>query len=144
MPKVNELIRLVLDTHVWVWLLNGNQNQLHPNRIEQIEQAAEQEAVYLSTISLWEVAMLEAKNRLQFPIGCQQWLKQAVSVPGIRLVMISPEIAIDSTRLPGDFHGDPADRLITATTRQLQATLITADKKILRYAATGRVQAIAC
>jgi PIN domain nuclease of toxin-antitoxin system len=141
---VNDTNRLLLDTHVWIWLLNGNQDKLSADIINTIETASQKDAICISAISLWEVAMLASKNRIKFPIGCKRWLQQALNAPGIQLIPITPEIAVDSTMLPGDFHGDPADRLITATARQIQATLLTRDNKILRYAKSGNVNVMAC
>jgi predicted nucleic acid-binding protein len=60
----------------------------------------------------------------------------------VRLAPLSPAIAVESTRLPGDFHRDPADRFIVATARELGATLVTRDERILRYGAEGFVQVL--
>lgn len=62
----------------------------------------------------------------------------------MRLAVITPDIAIEASHLPGDLHSDPADRLIIATARSLGATIITRDPKILAYAEAGFVEAIAC
>ncbi len=79
--------------------------------------------------------MLESKGRIQIPINCLDWVNKALQAPGILLAPITPKIAIESSRLPGKFHGDPADRLIVATARILDATLITHDKKLIAYGA---------
>ena len=71
-----------------------------------------------------------------------QWALQALETPGLFLENISPLIAVESSNLPGDFHGDPADRLIVATARSLNAHLITRDAKILYYAKQGDVLCI--
>jgi PIN domain nuclease of toxin-antitoxin system len=67
-------------------------------------------------ISAWEMAMLESKARVSFDIPCLDWIRQALAPP-LRLVPITPEVAVESTRLPEPFHRDPVDRLLTATAR---------------------------
>ena len=124
---------LLLDTHVWVWLMNGEDLLKSSPCLPLIEQAVKHSHIRVSAISVWEVGMLEAKGRLRFPISCSDWVKKALAAPGIGFVPLSPEIAIESSRLPGDFHGDPADRILIATARKLKATLITQDKSILAY-----------
>ena len=71
------------------------------------------------------------------------WVSAALALPGVRLAPIEPAIAVASTRLPGDLHGDPADRLIVATARHLGAVLVTADKQLLAYGALGHVAVLA-
>ncbi|MBI4753096.1 type II toxin-antitoxin system VapC family toxin, partial [Candidatus Desantisbacteria bacterium] len=61
------------------------------------------------------------------------WFEQALSYPGIRLLELTPEIAIESTQLPGYFHRDPADQLIVATAKVHGCQLVTSDSKILIY-----------
>lgn len=81
--------------------------------------------------------MLEAKGRLSFSSEISNWMEEAISVPGLQVVPLLPQIVIDSTRLPGNFHGDPADRLIVSTARYLKCPLITADGKIAAYGKSG-------
>lgn len=86
--------------------------------------------------------MLEAKGRLTLQLPVVEWVHQALRLPGLTLIPLTPEIAVDSTRLPGHFHGDPADRIIVATARQTGATVMTADRQILDYGARGLVRAL--
>ena len=86
--------------------------------------------------------MLEAKGRIRFWMDCMDWVDQALAAPGISLVPLTPEIAIASSRLPGGFHGDPADRIIVATAREMDAALITRDRKILAYGREDYVTAV--
>lgn len=65
-----------------------------------------------------------------------------VSLPGLRLAPLEPAIAVASSRLPGDPHGDPADRIIVATARHHGATLVTADDKLLAYGTAGHVKVL--
>ena len=69
----------------------------------------------------------------------QEWVDDALRQPGVALAPLNPAVAIASTRLPGAMHGDPADRLIVATARHLDALLITADDGLLAYGGTGHV-----
>lgn len=124
---------LVLDTHIWIWLLNGDANRLSDQGITAIESAGQSGQLGVCSISVWEVGMLEAKGRLRLSKGCLDWVREALSVPGLRLLPLTPEIAIESSRLPGLIHGDPADRILAATTRILNATLVTKDLKLLEY-----------
>jgi len=124
---------VLLDTHIWIWLLNGSEKSINPKCLTFINKAVIHSNIKVSAISVWEVGMLEAKGKIKFPIDCLDWVEQALGAPGISLAPITPEIAIKSSRLPGNFHGDPADRIIVSTARKLNATLITHDKNILRY-----------
>lgn len=118
---------IVLDTHVWFFWVNDNIKELSKNALESIQSA---ETLGVSIISCWEIAMLVAKERLKLSIDIQFWINEALKYPGIKLLNITPDIAVLSTRLPGQFHGDPADRLIAATCMKHNVPLISKDKKI--------------
>ncbi|HEX3743230.1 MAG TPA: type II toxin-antitoxin system VapC family toxin [Bryobacteraceae bacterium] len=125
---------LLLDTHYWVWLQFGVRERMTPSELNAIDKAATLGDLRLSVVSVWEVAMLESKGRLQLYVPCEQWVRDALAMPGLSLALLTPEIAIASTRLPEPFHGDPADRIIVATARALGARLVTRDRKIREYA----------
>lgn len=127
---------VLLDTHAWVWLLNGDP-KIGQKARDAIEHSLSDEAVLLSAISPWEVAMLVSQGRLALDRDIGEWVQAAVGLTGIRVEPVSPEIAVASTRLPGSIHADPADRLIVATARHLGAVLVTDDRLLLDYAATG-------
>lgn len=132
---------MLLDTHVLVWLLQGSE-QLGPMSRALIGSAARGEAgVLLAAISLWEVAMLVAKSRLQLDRDVSDWLRSALALPGLRVAPLDAELAVASSRLPGKMHGDPADRMIVATARQHGAVLVTQDRALLGYAAAGHLRA---
>lgn len=133
---------LLLDTHLWVWLLNGDSKIQHSAAFPDLLDASRKNALYISIISIWEVAMLESKGRITFSTGITSWITTAISAPGLQVVQLLPEISIDSTHLPGQFHGDPADRIIVATARFLKCPLVTADGNILAYAKEGFVDAV--
>lgn len=122
---------IVLDTHIWVWWVQGDERLTTTQRqtIEENESAT----LGVSAISCWEVAKLVERGRLNLPVPLAQWFTQALSYPGIQLLPITPAIAIASTTLPGSFHRDPADQLIVATARTCQCRLVTADERILAY-----------
>jgi len=125
---------LLLDTHYWIWLESGEIDPV-PQRLRlAIQQASGAGALLLSVISVWELGLLEAKGRIELSSPCEEWVRDALATPGLSLVPLTPEIAIDSTRLEESFHGDPADRIIIATARRLRARLLTRDQRMLEYA----------
>jgi PIN domain nuclease of toxin-antitoxin system len=122
---------IVLDTHVWVWWVH-NDERLTGTQIEAI-QANESDVIGVSAISCWEIAKLVERGRLELHCSLIEWFEQALSYPGIHLLDLTPEVAIESTQLPGEFHRDPADQIIVATARVYGCPLVTADGGILKY-----------
>jgi PIN domain nuclease of toxin-antitoxin system len=122
---------IVLDTHVWVWWVHGD--ELLTNTQAEIIEANEVDIIGVSAISAWEIAKLVQYNRLELPCPLPEWFNDALSYPGIRLLDLTPEIAIESTELPDEFHRDPADQIIVATARLYDCPLLTSDSRILRY-----------
>ena len=104
---------IILDTHIWVWWVHGDE-RLTRLQAEAIE-ANEASIIGVSAISCWEVAKLVEYSRLVLPFDLREWFEQALSYPGVQLIELTPEIAIASTQLPGEFHRDPADQIIAAT-----------------------------
>lgn len=133
---------LILDTHIWIWLVNGDANQLSEDGLAAIIQASQSAQLRVCAISVWEVGMLEAKGRLRLSQGCLDWVRAALSAPGLRLLPLAPEVAIESSRLPGQMHGDPVDRILAATARILNATLVTQDPGLLNYGAQSYLSVI--
>ena len=134
-------MRILLDAHILVWLLEDSERigeMVHA----QIQQAADDDCLFVSAITPWEIAMLVAKGRLRLGQDVAEWLATALGLPGIRLEPITPVIAVASTRLPWDVHPGPADRILLATARHLDATLITADQKMLDYGAQGFLKCV--
>ena len=134
-------MRILLDTHVFVWLLE-NSTRISGPVYGQIQAAADQDELFVSAITPWEIAMLVSKRRLGLNRDVGDWLAAALGFPGIRLEPLSPAIAVARTRLPWDVHSDPADRILLATARSLDATLISADRQMLGYAVLGHVKCI--
>jgi PIN domain nuclease of toxin-antitoxin system len=123
---------IVLDTHVWLWWLH-DPARLSPTAVQLIEQEQESGALILSSISIWEVAVKVQSGKLAIPMEILQWYELAKSYPATVIEPLSPLDAISSTQLPGDFHKDPADRMIISLARRLAIPLITCDRKILEY-----------
>lgn len=132
---------VVLDTHVWIWLVAGDPSLGQAAR-ELIARAAISGSVLIPAISVWEVAMLEARQRLTLSKALRLWISDALAVPGLQLAPLTPEIAIESCSLPGGFHADPSDSMIVATARIEGAVLVTKDSRILAYGDRGYVQVI--
>jgi PIN domain nuclease of toxin-antitoxin system len=133
--------RLLLDTHVWFWVLTGNRQRLSAASVRWLEQEAKRARLLVSVISVWELCLLEAKGRVGLALPIDAWLEQALARPEFEIAGINPRIALDSTRLPGGFQADPADRFLVATARSRRACLVTQDEQILSYAAAGHLVA---
>ena len=133
---------LILDTHAWIWLMMGDSKVQSTKILKVIQEVSSHSKILVSIISVWEVSMLEAKKRISFPYSCLEWVQKALRAPHISLAALTPEIAVASARLPGIFHGDPADRIIVATALAHQAAILTADKEILQYAQKQSLPAI--
>ena len=126
--------KILLDTHVWIWLLTGN-SILSQSFITACQTALSLRHVLVPPMSIWEIGMLVDKKRMEMEMDVLDWVTQALDDPGIQLCPVTPRIAIQSTRLPGNLHGDPVDRLLIASAYEENATLVTCDKKILSYGA---------
>lgn len=132
---------MLLDTHVLVWALEDDP-RLGPLARAALERAEAEGAVSVAAITPWEIATLVQKGRLALAEDVGVWLDAALALPVLRLAPLEPAIAVDSVRLPGSLHADPADRLIIATARHLRVPLLTADRAILDYGAAGHVAVI--
>ena len=122
---------IVLDTHVWIWWVHGDPRL--PGSHSALLTAAGPNHVGVSAISLWEAAMLVARNRVQVAAPLEQWFHQALTKSGVQVLPLTPEVAVETARLPGTIHRDPADRIIIATARVLTVPLVTLDGRILSY-----------
>jgi PIN domain nuclease of toxin-antitoxin system len=131
---------ILLDTHILVWLMQGVE-RISEKKRDIIRGAGKSGNLRIAAITPWEVAMLVSRSRLVLPMDVGEWITAAVKQFGISVIPLSPAIAIASNRLPGDFHSDPADQMIVASTRHLNALLITEDRLILSYAEQGHVRA---
>lgn len=125
---------IVLDTHTLIWWVNGD-GQLSPNARAAVdhEQQDEDGLILISAISAWEIALLVRRDRLTLGMNLDDWLESIREIEGVKFVPVDGVVGVESTRLPGDFHKDPADRMITALARHFNVPLVTADENIWAY-----------
>lgn len=123
---------IVLDTNALIWWV-GHFNKLSKKAELSIEKARGEKAVYISSISVWEIYTLVKKGKLDLNTLPNNWLGKIEELSFVNFVPIDNKIAVLSVNLPDFSHKDPADRIIIATALSLGATLITSDKKILDY-----------
>jgi len=133
---------LLLDTHVLTRYVFEEFKARQRALVDEIDRAREEGGLRVCAITIWEVGMLESKGRIQLDMDCLEWVREALRRSGAVVVPMSPEIAVASTRLPGEFRGDPADRIILATARHFQARLVTADQNMKAYAERGFVDVL--
>ena len=124
-------MKILLDTHTWFWAV-GEPERLSKKALKSIT-ATKPANRGIASISMWELAMMVAKEKVEISISLDQWFEHAVAGTGICVYDLNPQIAVESCNLPGTFHKDPADRLIAATARVHGLTLITKDSRILAY-----------
>ncbi len=123
---------ILLDTHALIWWVN-DPSQLSTVAQSAIEEARKRNALYVSCISSWEIALLVQRNRLQLSLDVRDWLARCEALPFLSFMPVTTAIAVESTRLPDFPHADPADRIIVASALSLGAKLITKDEKIHQY-----------
>ena len=123
---------IVADTHVWIWWLS-DPDKIPAKARKLLAESSQEAAIYISSISAWEILLLAAKGRIEFTMDAQDWITKAEALPFFRFVAVDNAIAMRSVRLPGSFHKDPADRIIVATAMILGTTLITSDTRIRKY-----------
>jgi len=128
---------LLLDTHIWLWYAEGVTGRLRPASIRKLDEARKGDGLVVSAISFWEIGMHAARGRIQLAVPLRDWVEKALSVPGIRLAPLDAAVAAESTLLPGEPPGDPADRFLMATARTHGVVLATRDSRILEYAKRG-------
>ena len=124
---------IILDTHVLLWWVSGSDSlSAAANKVIKSTLTKGSEII-ISSISAWEISMLISRGRLILSMDVESWLDEVAQIDGVRFVSVDNEIGIKSTALPGEFHKDPADRMIVATARKLAIPLVTADEKIIKY-----------
>jgi len=131
---------ILIDTHVLAWIAWCE--PIAPAARSAIAAASAANALYVSAVSAWELGVLTAKNRIALDEPLESWWRDAVASAGLVELPLDSAAARESTRLPGAFLADPADRFLLATARTNDLTLVTADKSILAYAKAGHVKAI--
>ena len=122
---------MVLDTNAWIWWTE------QPERLSVSQFAAiisnEDDVIGVSAISCWEIAKQVELGRLPLSAPLPEWFEVALNYPGVTLLPLTPDVAIESTSLPGEFHRDPADQIIVATARLNECPLVSADRQIRDY-----------
>ena len=111
---------------------------------EEIQQAARVGTLFISPISAWEIGMAAKRGRVELDLPTEAWVQRVFSRPDLQTAAVAPEIAIRACFLPGEFHADPADRLIVATATEMGLKLITRDERILNYGRRGYLPVMAC
>ena len=122
---------ILLDTHIWYWWVDQPQN-LSAAQTKHL-QDNESLGLGVSVISCWEIAKLISLGRLTLGHPVDVWTRRALAYPGIQLIGLTPDIAIEANQLPGKSHRDPVDQILVATGRVLGISMLTADSKILAY-----------
>jgi PIN domain nuclease of toxin-antitoxin system len=124
----------LLDTHVWLWGLEHARGRLGRGTLRFLDRWADQDALRISPLSVFEVMALHAAGRVQLSRPAEQWLEAAMTAPGTRLAPLTSDAAMDAGRIGISHLPDPVDRMLVATARQMDATFVTRDLRILEYA----------
>jgi len=134
---------LLLDTHAWVWQVEGDAGRLGRRCRQMIARAEARQAIRISPLSVFEITALHASGRLRLARPVEQWIEDALDAVDAQSAVFSPRAAIDAGQLSRDALPDPIDRMLVATARQLDATLVTADARILKFARQTRAVQVA-
>lgn len=124
-------MKVLLDTHILVWWFESADRLSEAQRLI-IEAACPESPLWVSDISLWEIATLWELERIRLTMPLRSWLEAATAPPLVRRFAITPSVAAEVAALPSGFHRDPADRILVASARILGAALVTQDKRIQR------------
>lgn len=124
---------IVLDSHAVLWWTGAVESGLSETARRRIVDEMDDGEIIISTITTWEIALLVSGGRLALRSSVEDWVRDVESLSRVRFVPVDNPIAIETNRLPGRFHRDPADRIIVATARILDADLLTADSRIREY-----------
>lgn len=119
----------LLDTHVLLWWFS-DEAKLSAGQKRVLKAASAEKPLFVSEISLWEIATLHELGRIRLGLPLRDWLEAATAPPLVRRMGITPAVAAEVAALPSTFHRDPADRIIVSTARLLGATLLTRDRLI--------------
>ena len=132
----------ILDTCACLWLVSG---ELSAGGLTAITDALNVGVqTFVSPITALEVGTLTRKRRLKSPLSPQKWFRRLISLPGIEMAEMPPDILIESALLPNYPDKDPYDRIIAATAREYGYTVLTRDRALLEYAKEGYLSALAC
>ncbi|MCU0883098.1 MAG: type II toxin-antitoxin system VapC family toxin [Hyphomonadaceae bacterium] len=136
----------LLDTHTLIWVAKGS--PLRKEASETILEAANDGDLLLSPVTAWEIGQLSMRpsgQALGFARDPAHWFEAALARPGFSMLPLTPAAAILASRLPGEFHKDPADRLLVASAIVARATFVTRYDRIIIWARqTGAIPTLAC
>lgn len=124
---------LLIDTHVWLWWENGTPGRISPEARKEIAAGEAGLGLWIASMSMWEVAMLVSRRRIEVEPDALTWMQRSLAQRTRSLVPLTPEIAVVSNHLPDAPVGDPVDRILLATARVENMTLVTADRKLIDY-----------
>jgi PIN domain nuclease of toxin-antitoxin system len=131
---------LLLDTHAWIWTVEGDARRIGGRARRLISQAGARDAIRVSAASLFEIVALHVAGRLRLALPAERWIDASLDRSGVRLAELTRDVAVDAGFIPRTALPDPLDRLLVATARQLDATFLTADSGVIAYARTGNVR----
>ena len=134
--------RLLLDTCAIIWMADGS--SMSQQAKQSITDASANGQLYVSPISAWEIGMVMARGKIRSPLSPAVFFQQFMRQTQADYAQLTPDILIDSSYLPGEVHGDPADRILIATARSHNMAIVTRDREILNYAQQGHVEALEC
>ena len=122
---------IILDTHTWIWWVQEPQRLSRPQLGALISH--EDDVIGISAISSWEIAKLVEYGRLPLTAELPEWFEIALGYPAVTLLPLTPEVVVEATSLPGQFHRDPWDQIIVATARLNECPLVSSDRQIRAY-----------
>ncbi len=131
----------LLDTHIWIWITNSVADRVSSHFFADVEEWQRSGLVYLSPFSCWELGLLVGAHRIHLDQSIETLWERDTNPDSFRIAELTGRILIESTRLPGDLHRDPVDRILVATARENRLTLVTRDRRLLDYANQGHLKA---
>ena len=120
---------IVLDTHIWLWLINSNFDQFPSSWLERFELA---EILAISPLSCYEIALAQSRGRLELTCSSEEWFSRALTPAKIELLPLTPAITVRAVNL-SPIHKDPFDRIIIATALEYGAKLASVDNLFSKY-----------
>ncbi|HUF29709.1 MAG TPA: type II toxin-antitoxin system VapC family toxin [Gemmatimonadaceae bacterium] len=133
-PHSNPGETLLLDTHIWVWMVSNTMERVSAVARAALEESAAKRSLRVSAISVWEVGVLSRKKRLGLTMHVAAWVERGLATPGVQQVSLDSTVALLSTTLPEEPPSDPADRFLLAKAYSYGWTLVTSDARIIQYA----------
>jgi PIN domain nuclease of toxin-antitoxin system len=128
---------VLLDTHIWLWYAEGVATRLRQASAKKLDSARSKDGLLVSAISVWEIGALNARGRIQLSVPLRDWVDRALQPAGIHFLALDAATAAESTLLPGNPQGDPADRFLMAAARIHDVALATRDRNIIDYGRAG-------